>query len=567
MHRRWLLKRTNQEYVAYLSQAASISTATAQVLINRGIKTPEEVSSFLTQSVEAMSDPMVLGGMGPALDAIDEAMLKGTRVLVHGDYDADGLTAASMLVHALRRLGLEAAYLIPNRFRDGYGFNPPAVEKARSLGARLIITADCGISSFEAAGTAAESGIGVIITDHHEPVVESSTGKAVLPEALSVINPKVSNPESADLSGAGVVLKLIQALGLRHGGRVSHLDYLDLASLGTLADSVPLVGENRAIVKEGLRRIQEGTRPGIRALKEVSGLDGRRLTAGLLAFTLVPRINAAGRVSDASEVVELLLSETEDIARGIASSLDGKNAERQKIEETVLSEALEKLGQKEPGPAIVLSGEGWHEGVIGIVASRIVERYSRPTFVLSISGDTARGSARSIPGFDVHAGLARCGDLLLSFGGHTQAAGLRLDVSELAAFEKKIAEAVESDVEDFTPSLTIDAYIALGDVKQGLVKELGMLEPFGYGNPQPVLGTRGLEVENPRVVGKNHLKMRLRSRSASVDAIGFNMGDLCPMVERAPLVDAAYNATINEWEGTRSLQLNLKGIRQPARTD
>jgi single-stranded-DNA-specific exonuclease len=509
-----------------------------------------------------MSDPLLIGGMELALDAIEDAVKDGTRVLVHGDYDADGITATAILVDALRRLGLEVSYFIPNRFRDGYGFNPPAIEKARTSGVGLIITVDCGISSFEASELARASGIKVIITDHHEPEVDPKTGKPIVPEALAVINPKLLNPEMANLSGAGVILKLVQALGKRNP-EISHLDALEIASLGTLADSVPLLGENRAIVTEGLRQIQESRRPGIKALKSVSGLDGRALTTGLLAFTLVPRINAAGRMSDASEVVELLLSESEGHANEIASSLNRKNAERQQIEEKVLSEALGILENKGLRPAIVLASEGWHEGVIGIVASRIVERYERPTFILSINGDSARGSARSISQFDIFDGLSQCRDVLKSFGGHPQAAGLRLNTSDLEPFEEMITGIVAGLVDDFTPSLNIDADVSLKEIKMGLVRELRRLEPFGQGNPQPVLGTRNLEVMDPRVVGKNHLKMKLRDRSSVIDAIGFNMGDLCPMVEKSAQVDVAYSAGINEWQGSRNIQLTLKGIRPP----
>jgi single-stranded-DNA-specific exonuclease len=562
MHRRWLVRRTNEEYVAYLSRAARISPPLAQILINRGLKTPQDVAAFMEPGGEAsLSDPFAIQGMRAAVEAIENAARSGTRVFVHGDYDVDGLTATAILVLALQRLGIETHFFIPNRFEDGYGFNPPAVERARKAGAGLIVTVDCGISSFESVRDATAAGIAVVVTDHHEPVPAEDGRGFVLPEALAVVNPKLSAPELAHLSGAGVALKLVQALAGRFPGRLDVPQLLDLAALGTLADSVPLTGENRVIVMEGMRLIAEGARPGMAALKTVAGLDGRPLRAQLIAFVIVPRLNAAGRLGDPSPVVELLLSEEEDKGHRIATALTALNIQRQRIEEDLFREALRMLEQQPPGPAVVLAGEGWHEGVIGIVASKIAERFSRPTFILSVQNGVARGSARSIPQFDIHAGLTACRDLLISFGGHPQAAGLKLPAHSLQEFEERISAQVAAAVEDLTPELAIDASVSLRDVGFRFVQELQQLEPFGYGNPQPVLGTRDLEVLNPRVVGKNHLKLRLRQRSDVVEAIGFGMGGLMEFVDNNPRVDAAYSPVINEWAGNRSIQLTIKGLR------
>jgi single-stranded-DNA-specific exonuclease len=563
VHRRWFVQKTNAGYVSYLSGAASVSPTLAQILINRGIKTPGQVSAFLTQGLEDISDPFEIAGVGEALAAIEEARRSGAGVLVHGDYDVDGITATAIMVEALRSYGLDVRYYIPDRFQEGYGFSAGAVDRALQSGSGLIVTVDCGISSFEAAAYARKNGIGVIITDHHEPVLDPLTGRPLLPDALALINPKVTNPELSTLSGAGLAFKMAQALASREP-RVCALDFLDMAALGTLADSVPLVGENRVIVKEGIARIQEGGRAGIKALKAVSGIEGRQIRAELLAFTLVPRMNAAGRLANATEVVELLLSAPGDRALEAASRLHGLNAERQKIEEEVFTEALEMLSAKGVGHAVVLGRPGWHEGVIGIVASRLAEKFFRPAFVLSIKGEVARGSARSIQAFDVHAGLAQCKDLLVSFGGHRQAAGLKLLTSNLEDFEKRICGVVAREVADFTPSIHIDADVRLRQINFKLVRELEMLEPFGFGNSAPVLGTKGLKAVEPRIVGNNHLKLKLRSRSQVMDAIGFDMGGLCGVVEDSQAVDAAYVATVNEWEGGRTLQLNLKALRPTA---
>lgn len=554
MHRRWLLKRTNPEYIEYLSRAAGISPALAQVLINRGVKTPGEVQAFMSPGLDSMCDPFDIDGVGTLVDAVLGAREKGLRLFVHGDYDADGLTATAIMVGAMRRMGIETDYFIPNRFSDGYGFHPAAVEKAKAVGADLIVTVDCGITSFEAAEAAKASGIDLIITDHHEP-------GGGLPEALAVINPKLSaRGPAAGLSGAGIALKAVQALSMKEKAIVP-ADYIDLAALGTLADSVPLVGENRTIVREGLNALADARRPGIRALKDVSGLGNRELRAGLMAFTLVPRINAAGRLADATEVVELMLTESGQRAEEIARSLDFKNSERQKTEEAVLGEALEVIEKRGYGPAIVLAGEGWHEGVVGIVAAKVAETFNRPSFVLSIKDGVAKGSARSVPGFDVHAALTMAGEHLLGFGGHKQAAGLKLSISELEAFEKKMNSIAASQMEDFTPVLDIDAEVDLRDVTFSLVRELGQLEPFGSGNPEPVLGARELEPINPRVVGSNHLKVKLRGGNCAHDAIGWGLGDLCDFVSQSATVDAAFAATINDWDGGRMVQLSLKGLR------
>jgi len=562
LDRRWFVQRTNPEYVAYLARAASISPAVAQILINRGLKNPRDVDIFLNSTAKDLGNPLALGGMAQALDAIDRARRNAQRIMVHGDYDTDGLTASAIMVEALQALGLDVFPFIPNRFEHGYGFNPPAVVLANREEVSLIITVDCGITSFEAAEHAARLGIEVVVTDHHEPVRESGT--PCVPKVLSIVNPKLTNPEVAMLSGAGIALKFAQALAARYPGVMDTERFWDLATLGTLADSVPLVGENRAIVKGGVDAIFEGRRPGIKALGEISRLTARQPRADLLNFTLVPRLNAAGRLADASVALELLLSNSEEQSRVIAEQLDATNAERQRIEEEVLIQALAMIEERgmDSSPAMVVAGEGWHEGVVGIVASRIVERFNRPAVVLSIHNGTAKGSARSIPQFDVHEGLSRCAGHLIAFGGHRQAAGVRLKTENIGTFERSLCETVQQMVDDFTPTLTLDAAVDLREVTFRFITELQRLSPFGYGNPEPVLGARGLDVMDARIVGSNHLKLKLRSGSSVMDAIGFDMGGLLGMVEDTTQVDAAFCATINEWDGGRTLQMNLKGLRQ-----
>jgi single-stranded-DNA-specific exonuclease len=577
MHQRWLVNRTNPEYIQYVSRTASVSSVLAQILINRGFKSSDEISSFLNPDISQLSDPFDIQGMKTAVDRIIAASKRGERVFVHGDYDADGLSSTAIMLKALKMLGIDCCYFIPNRMEHGYGFNPPSVKNAEQLGANLIITVDCGITSFEAAALCRKSGIDVIITDHHEPAkVDSSKLKVrsseksidqefLCPDAIAIINPKLStlNSQLSNLSGAGIAFKVAQALAMVHDSQFAFHDLLDLAALGTMADVVPLTGENRLIVKEGLKLLKNGGRPGIEALKNAAGIIGKDLRTGLLLFSIIPRINAAGRISDAANVIKLLLTDLEDEANEIAISLNKLNSERQQIEEKVYQEALCKLRSQGIRSVIVLASEGWHKGVVGIVASRIAEEFYRPAFVLSIEGNIARGSARSIPSFDLYRALSDCKELLKGFGGHKQAAGLELDSQGISCFEDRINSIADKTLseKDFVPALEIDADIDFSDISFNLTKEFAMLEPFGFGNPEPLLGSKGLEILYPRILKDAHLKMKLKQNSQSIDAIGFNMASFFENLAVTNRVDAVFTPTVNEWEGVRSLQLNVKALR------
>jgi len=577
MHQRWLVNRTNPEYIQYVSRTASVSSVLAQILINRGFKSSDEISSFLNPDISQLSDPFDIQGMKTAVDRIIAASKRGERVFVHGDYDADGLSSTAIMLKALKMLGIDCCYFIPNRMEHGYGFNPPSVKNAEQLGANLIITVDCGITSFEAAALCRKSGIDVIITDHHEPIRKTPSGVRseeleekpshdfLLPDAFVIINPKLTPHASrlTDLSGAGIAFKVAQALAMVHDSQFAFHDLLDLAALGTMADVVPLTGENRLIVKEGLKLLKNGGRPGIEALKNAAGIIGKDLRTGLLLFSIIPRINAAGRISDAANVIKLLLTDLEDEANEIAISLNKLNSERQQIEEKVYQEALCKLRSQGIRSVIVLASEGWHKGVVGIVASRIAEEFYRPAFVLSIEGNIARGSARSIPYFDLYRALSDCKELLKGFGGHKQAAGLELDSQGISCFEDRINSIADKTLseKDFVPALEIDADIDFSDISFNLTKEFAMLEPFGFGNPEPLLGSKGLEILYPRILKDAHLKMKLKQNSQSIDAIGFNMASFFENLAVTNRVDAVFTPTVNEWEGVRSLQLNVKALR------
>jgi len=579
MQRRWLVNKTNPEFISHLCRTASVSPVVAQILINRGVKTASSVAEFLNPSVSGLEDPYILPDMQAAVSRIKIAAAQGQRVLVHGDYDADGVTATAIMVSTLRAAGIDTHYFIPNRIAHGYGFNQPGVDRAREVGAGLIVTVDCGISSFSAVAAASASGIDVIITDHHEPVLmakEMPPGAAVsggfmIPVATAVVDPKLQPDSSrlSNLSGAGIAFKLAHALSLDKGLNFCNddlLPLLDLAALGTVADVVPLTGENRILIREGLRYIDSAERRGIRALKSISGLDTRSVRSGLLAFTLVPRINAAGRVADSNDVVRLLLAETDEEAERISRWLDGLNTERQKIESEVYQDALSRLDRTAINTVIVLAGEGWHPGVLGIVASKIAEAFGRPTFIFSVDNGVAKGSARSIPSFDICRGLAACSHLLLAFGGHRQAAGVRLATDQLPAFEETFSRIAERMIaeEALIPSIDIDANVALSAVTLSLAAEIEQLEPFGFGNPEPLLGAKALEVVGPKIVGNNHLKMRVRQNSSAIDTIAFDMGLTYGDLNSPERIDAVFTPSVHEWKGSRYLQLVIKALRQSA---
>lgn len=568
---KWLLSRTNREYVDYVSKLTGFSIPLAQTMINRGIKTAGQLDSFLNPRLTMLADPFDLPGMAKAVRRIADAVQSGERIFIHGDYDADGVTATAIVMDALKKLGSEPRYHIPAR-AFGYGLGSEGIKKAKESRASLIITVDCGITSFEAVSAANSIGIDVIVTDHHEPVRDITSanpaGCFVLPDAFTVVNPKLAQgpSPSADLSGAGVAFKLAQAL---LGNSLDNvLEVIDLAALGTAADVVPVVGDNRIILKEGLKLIQSGVRPGIKALKEVAGIKPGSMRATALHFMLIPRINAAGRIADANDVVKLLLTDSDAEAMRLAEWLNGLNVRRQEIGESVFSEAMDMLQASGSGPegtgAIVVCKEGWHRGVLGIVAAKMTEAFYRPSFILSVEAGMARGSARSIPSFDIYHGLSRCNELLRTFGGHKQAAGLSLSSGDIDSFRDMISRLVLETVaeDDLVPVLRIDAPLKLSDVTADFVREMTCLEPFGYGNEEPVFGAKRLEIVQSRIVGNNHLKMYLKQNGKGIDSIGFDLGGMLDEVGPGAMVDAAFVPMMNEWDGGRNLQLNLKSVRE-----
>jgi single-stranded-DNA-specific exonuclease len=564
---RWTVSRTNREYVEYLSKHTGLSLPVAQTLINRGIRTPEQIAAFLAPGLSQLADPYELQGMQAAVTRISSAIRSRERILVHGDYDADGVTATAIIVEALRWLGADVTFFIPDR-EHGYGMGPEGINKAREAGASLIVTVDCGITAFDAVSSANALGIDVVVTDHHEPLYRTDNPRALmLPEAAAIIDPKAvpGDLSCTELSGAGVAFKLAQAL---LGNNIEKcLPLIDLAALGTAADVVPLTGENRVLVKNGCNLIFSGARAGIRALKQAAGVRSNGMKVSTLQFMIIPRINAAGRIADASDVVKLLLTTDEAEAASLAEWLNKLNIARQSIGESVFDEAMESIRKSSIAGAgdgaIVAAAEGWHPGVLGIVAARIADIYYRPAFILSIKDGVAKGSARSIPQFDVHEGLGRCSAILRSYGGHKQAAGLSLAASDLGPFQQAISRILMETVtaDDLCPVLRLDAPLRISEINSGLLGEIAGLEPFGCGNEEPLFGARGLEISRLRLVGGRHLKMHLRQDGRSMDSIGFDLGGMLDQFIDGDSIDAAFLPVLNDWEGGRSIQLNLKAVR------
>lgn len=561
---RWELPEPVDEgRVRVLSQELSLPLDLCRILVARGHGEPEEARTFLRPRVESLPEPGSLRDLTRAVERIQTALDSGEQILVHGDYDVDGICAAALLTRWLRRLGGRAEAFVPHRLRDGYDLGEGGLRRARECGASLLVTVDCGIVAHQAVQAARDQGLDVIVTDHHAPGTE-------LPQALAVVNPNRADDDSGRgvLCGAGVAFQLCRALAEARGFPLeSVLEDLDLVALATVADLVPLEGENRVLVRTGLRALERTRKPGLRALLDVCGMEGRP-EAGRVGFTLAPRINAVGRMEDAAQALELLLTDDPDVARRLAEIADGVNRTRQEEDRRTLDEALAQLeGTFDPERdwGVVLAGEGWHPGVIGIVASRVVERVHRPVVMVALDGESGRGSARSIPGLHLRDALARCGEHLGRFGGHAAAAGMDVARDRLDAFRTAFNRTVREvlDPERLRPRLRIDAECDPGSVTLELADRLRHLGPHGIGNPRPVFLARELTVEGAREVGKGHLKMRLEGGGRTLEAIGFSMVDRFPPVEWGEgRVDAVFQLTVNDYRGRRTPQLKLLDLRR-----
>ncbi|MCF8009808.1 MAG: single-stranded-DNA-specific exonuclease RecJ [Clostridiales bacterium] len=564
----WRVKEAAPVLKTILAKELNISPVVAQLLINRGIYTVDAAQSFLFGDYESAYSPELLKDMNEAVNRILRALEKGEKILVYGDYDADGITSTALLINFFHRVGGIVDYYIPHRIEEGYGLHLPALERARDKGYTLVITVDCGISDWEIVKqNNHDCGPDIIITDHHEP-------PDILPSAFAIINPKRSDCQYPfkELAGVGVAYKLCQGLQKKLRQAVGEQElgqYLDLVCLGTVADIVPLLGENRVLVKSGLQVMANTCNPGLQALMYVSSVKSEDIGAHKISFALAPRLNAAGRMGDAVLAVELLLAGEYSEALEKANTLNSQNQQRQKIESMVMSEAMEML-EKQPDLAskkvIVLGMQNWHPGVIGIVASKLLDKFYRPVLLVSIEDNMGKGSARSIPGLNMYSALKNCQEYLLAYGGHAQAAGFSLLSSQLDEFREKInsyADAVLSD-NDMIPEVKLDTVISLDQLNEELINQLNMLLPYGCGNPRPVLACRDVSLVNCYGVGrgKSHLKMQVRDKNINLEGIGFNLGTYEQELAAAREVDLAFLPQINQWNGKRMLQLEVKEIQQ-----
>ncbi len=555
---RWVVvSRPDPVAVDRLASALGVPTALAALLVQRGQTTDPAARTFLRPSVTELSDPNALAGMAEAVEAITATVRAGGTILVHGDYDVDGQCATALLTRALRAAGADVVGFVPHRLRDGYDFGPAGLAVAQRLGASLVVTCDCGITAVETVRAASAAGIGVVVTDHHLPGPE-------LPPALAIVDPQQPDDRSdaRTLCGTGVAFKLVQAL-VPALGLPPNLPYylLDLVALATVADVVPLVGENRILVRHGLRLLAESRWVGLHALVGAVGLAGRELRAGHMGYILGPRLNAAGRIGDAADGLRLLLTDEPAEAAELARRLEGLNVDRQALDQRMLEEALaqvEELCDPERDAAFVLVGEGWHPGVVGIVASRVVERYGRPTFLIALDGEVGKGSGRSISRFDLHAALTSCGDLLERYGGHQMAAGLTIRRDRLEDFRDRFGEIAREKLgpDDLGPEQRVDLEIELKQADNDLERMCRHLEPCGAGNASPVFGVRGVRLTSRSRVGSGHLKGTLDDGATRLPAIGFQWADRVPWLADGP-VDAAFRLEQNEWNGRTTLQARL----------
>lgn len=554
----------SSKLVREIDDISGINPIVLQLLKNRGIVGADQVKRFLNPVMDFLYDPMLLKDMDKAVARIKSALFGKEKITVYGDYDADGITSTCILIKLLKSLEANVDYYIPSRLEEGYGLNKKAIKKIYQQDTRLLITVDNGISSYEEVEFAKQLGIDVIITDHHEP-------GDLIPKAVAVVNPKQEDCEYPfkDLAGVGVAFKLAQALTKMDPKMLQ--EFVELTALGTIADIVPLLDENRVIAKNGLKYMQKTSNKGILAMFSNLKLDQTSIDSGKIAYIIAPRINAAGRMGKADAALELLLTEDEAYAFELANILEKVNQERQSTEQKIFNEAkkiIEEDVDLEKNKVIVLSNSNWHPGVIGIVASKLVDIYHRPCILITKEDEkTGKGSGRSIPGFNLYESLTHFSEMLLSYGGHEQAVGLSIKFDDIEEFRDKIntyaAEILKS--EEIIPRLNIDLELNEQDITLDLAEQLELMEPFGYGNPKPVFVCKNLSLNSIRTVGNQnkHLKMSFNYKGNQIEAIGFNFGSYIKQLNSAQFLDIVFNLEVNCWRGSKEPQFNIIDLKVP----
>jgi single-stranded-DNA-specific exonuclease len=560
--KRWIVREHDAERAASLARVLGVSPILAALLINRGYADERAARVFLAPTYDQLHEPYSMLGMKEAVARLQRAIETREPILIYGDYDVDGTTGTAVLLRALKLLGANAGFHIPHRFTEGYGIQQAALEKAVVDGYKLVVSIDCGIRAHEPLYWARDHGLDVIITDHHLP-----DEKEGAPPAFAVLNPNQAGCPYPDknLAGVGVAFKLVHALYREHGREPQVPAFMKVVAIGTVADVAKLTGENRTIVAIGLKDLARVANPGLRALIDVAGCgDGKGMTAYDLGFRLGPRINAAGRMDAARAVVELFDTRDSEEARRLANHLDARNEERKTVQQQIIDLAVAELKDPKDCHVAVIAGEGWHRGVIGIAASKIAERLNRPCVVLSVDGDMAHGSGRSIEAYHLLNGLTECADLFEKFGGHSHAAGIAIRADRIEEFRRRLNEHAASRLtaEDLEPQVHIDLELAPETVTFGFARELDALEPFGAGNPRPVFVTRNLRcLSEPTVIKDRHLKLRLAGpQNRPLEAVWWNcIEGETPQLQGS--IEVAYTLETSAWNGDFRMQLNILDLR------
>ncbi len=562
LKKKWLLKEFDKSRVLEISRTFGISPLTSIVLYNRGVRENEQIKNFLSKDLGTMYDPFLMRDMDKAVNRINAAKEAGEKITIYGDYDVDGITAIAILYKYLAGLGIDVDYYVPDRMQEGYGVNRDALDKIKTRGSSLIITVDTGITAVEECEYATEIGLDVIVTDHHEC-------KERIPDVYAAIDPKRKDCKYPfkSLAGVGVVFKLIQALDKNSSLFELMEDYADLMCLGTVADISPLVDENRVIVTEGLKRFKRTKNVGLKALIDVS-TNGKAITTSTIGYIIAPRINASGRLGCASRSVELFLTDDEENALKLANSLCEENSLRQQTEQKMFKEALEYIEEHpevKEDKIIVIPHENWHHGIVGIVSSKITEKFYKPSILFAIDGDEAKGSGRSVSGFNLFGALESCSDLLEKFGGHELAAGLTIKSSNIEEFRKKINEYSKDKISEsmLVPTVMLDAAIKVPYITIDTVHDINRLQPFGVDNPTPAFAVRNIKIHKISVMSEGkHLRMTLLKEGKYLDAVGFGMGEYYHHLEEGDFIDVAFALDINDYKGFQNVQLILKDIKK-----
>ena len=557
MNKKWECYNIDDNKVEELVEQKHISNLLASILVNRGITEEKELEVFLNPTRKDFYDPFLLPDMEIAVDRIIKAVNNKEKIMIYGDYDADGITSVSVLKKYLNQIGLETGEYIPNRLNEGYGLNKEAILKIYNMGYKLMVTVDCGISGLEEVEYANTLGIETIITDHHEPAEQ-------LPNAVAVIDAKRKDNiyPFNQLAGVGVVFKLIQAISIKLNlDEKEYLKYLDLVCIGTISDIVPLVDENRVIAKLGLKLIEQTKNIGLRTLLNIANF--KKIDSNAISFGVAPRINACGRMGAQEEALKLFLTEDKQEALKIAKNLVKFNQERQNTEKQIFEDVIqeiEKNNDKEK-KCIVLAKENWHHGIIGIVSSKVTEMYYKPSILICLEGDMGKGSGRSVPGFDLYNALSKCNNYIEKFGGHSMEIGISIKKENFEKLIEKCAE--ESNISDIMPIINIDKRINLKDISIEEAKSLELLEPFGEANKMPIFLMQNLKIDSIRALSDGkHLKLTLKQDNYIIDAIGFNMGELSKQYLLGDKVDVVGTIEINTFGNKENIQMNLKDIRK-----